>query len=195
MNDEIEVKGVGDEDLSPSTVSVVVFYLCFVAAALLWDFLRTGPSELIFYQGQTLLRDLMMGLGVGLCVVLLSRLGSRFVAPIRKLESDLAQVLGRLSYTDVFVYALMSSVGEEMFFRGAMQPAWGLLATALIFGFVHGGYVGRLWIWSLFALAIGFAFGWMFEYTTNLCAPIVAHFVVNGINLRLLTREQVGQEA
>ena len=195
MNDELKVKGAEGEDLAPSAASVAVFYLCFVGAALLWDFLRTGPSGLVFYQEQTLLRDLMMGAGAGLVVVLLSRLGSRFVAPIRKLESELAQVLGKLSHRDVFVYALASSVGEEMFFRGVMQPAWGLLATALIFGFVHGGYVGRLWIWSLFALVIGFAFGWMFEYTTNLCAPIVAHFVVNGINLRLLTREQVGQEA
>jgi len=195
MSDESEWKRAGEEQEPPSTTMVAVFYLFFMGAAVLWDFLRTGSLRLVFYEESTLLRDLAMGVAVGLAVVLLSRLGSRFVAPIRKLELELAGVLGKLSNGDIFVYALMSSVGEEMFFRGAMQPAWGLLATALIFGFVHGGYVGRLWIWSLFALVIGFVFGWMFEYTTNLCAPIVAHFVVNGINLRLLTREQAGQAA
>lgn len=181
-----------DQDRGLSTYSVVVFYLLFAGAAVLWDIVRSGPTHLRFFDGDTWVRDLVLGLGVGLAVVVLSRIGRRFLAPIRRLESDLAEALGPLSHLDVFVYALMSSVAEEMFFRGAMQPSLGLALTAVIFGFVHGGYLGRLWIWSLFALLIGFAFGWMFEYTTNLCAPVVAHFVVNGINLRFLTNERVG---
>jgi membrane protease YdiL (CAAX protease family) len=35
---------------------------------------------------------------------------------------------------------------------------------------------------------MGFAFGWLYEWTGQLVAPIAAHALVNGINLPRLAR-------
>jgi membrane protease YdiL (CAAX protease family) len=42
---------------------------------------------------------------------------------------------------------------------------------------------------------MGFAFGWLYEWTGHLVAPIVAHALVNGINLpRLARRYEMGSD-
>jgi len=63
-----------------------------------------------------------------------------------------------------------------------------VLITSLVFGFVHGGFIGRMWLWSVFALLMGLALGGLQAHTGALAAPIVAHFVVNLVNLHRLTR-------
>ncbi|HKK51424.1 MAG TPA: CPBP family intramembrane glutamic endopeptidase, partial [Myxococcota bacterium] len=56
------------------------------------------------------------------------------------------------------------------------------------FGACHFLPRRELFVWSLFAAAMGFLLGWLFEWTGQLAAPIAAHAVVNGINLPRLAR-------
>jgi membrane protease YdiL (CAAX protease family) len=46
----------------------------------------------------------------------------------------------------------------------------------------------ELALWSVYAVLMGFAFGWLYEWTGQLVAPIAAHVIVNGINLPRLAR-------
>ena len=43
--------------------------------------------------------------------------------------------------------------------------------------------------WTVFAVVVGYCFGVMFEATGNLLAPVVAHVVINGINLPALVAQ------
>jgi membrane protease YdiL (CAAX protease family) len=75
-----------------------------------------------------------------------------------------------------------------MLFRGALQPAVGLVWASLIFGACHFLPRRELVAWSLFAALMGFAFGALYEWTGQLAAPIAAHALINGVNLPRLAR-------
>jgi membrane protease YdiL (CAAX protease family) len=106
----------------------------------------------------------------------------------RVLAEHLAGILGPLSGTQVVILALASGVGEEAFFRGALQPRVGLVAASLLFGLAHLVPRRELLPWAGFALLAGVLLGALFEYTGNLLAPTLAHVVVNGVNLCWLGR-------
>jgi membrane protease YdiL (CAAX protease family) len=44
--------------------------------------------------------------------------------------------------------------------------------------------------WTGFSIAAGLLLGWLFDATGNLVRPVVAHAVINGVNLRDLTRPE-----
>jgi membrane protease YdiL (CAAX protease family) len=43
--------------------------------------------------------------------------------------------------------------------------------------------------WTVSAFVLGFGFGWLTIWTTNLGAPIAAHFVINFLNLRYIVAD------
>jgi len=57
-------------------------------------------------------------------------------------EALTEQLLGPLfsSLWGVATLGLAAALGEETLFRGALQPRFGLWATALIFALVHSNY-------------------------------------------------------
>ncbi len=82
--------------------------------------------------------------------------------------------------------ALGSGLGEELLFRGALQPALGLLPASLLFGLLHMA-PGRPGLgWSLWAALMGLLLGILHQGTGLLIAPITAHVTVNYLNLHFL---------
>ena len=60
--------------------------------------------------------------------------------------------------------------------------------ASILFGACHFLPRRELALWSVYAVAMGFAFGWLFEATGHLLAPIAAHVLVNAVNLPRLAR-------
>lgn len=135
------------------------------------------------------------GIAVGLLVALGSQRLAAHYMWARRLERALAEALGPFSTTGAILVALLSSVGEEALFRGAMQPAVGIVFTSLAFGLLHVG-PGRVFLpWTGMAVAAGFLFGGLYLLTGNLLAPIAAHAVINFVNLRYLSLKYASGEA
>jgi membrane protease YdiL (CAAX protease family) len=82
-----------------------------------------------------------------------------------------------------------SSIGEELLFRGALLPWLGPWWQAVVFALLHVGPGKRFLPWTLSALVLGIGFGWLAVWTTNLGAPIAAHFTINFLNLRFISAE------
>lgn len=76
--------------------------------------------------------------------------------------------------------AFTAAVGEELAFRGALQPIFGLRWTAVIFTLIHMQYTFTPAALIIFVVALGF--GWL-RQRYNLYASIVAHFVYNFLPL------------
>lgn len=76
--------------------------------------------------------------------------------------------------------AFTAAVGEEIAFRGALQPIFGLRWTAVIFTVIHMQYTFTPAALIIFVVALGF--GWL-RQRYNLYAAIVAHFVYNFLPL------------
>ena len=91
--------------------------------------------------------------------------------------------------------AAMSAIAEELFFRGFLQPHLGLTATAVLFGAAHLPHRRHQIPWTVAAMLMGFAFGWLFEVRHSLVAPTIAHFVINYFNLHHLLRPLTPEEA
>jgi hypothetical protein len=171
----------------------LLFYGALLLAALAWAWL--AGRSLLFATDAAAQRGVSPGtdLGAGLLaaavVVLLSRQITDHTSFGDRLAESLRALLGPLTLGQCWLLALVSGVAEEAFFRGALQPQVGLLAASLLFGAAH--FVPRrdLLPWTAFSVAAGLLLGWLFDATGNLVAPIVCHAGINGVNLRLLTRQ------
>lgn len=146
--------------------------------------------------------DATLGAGFGLAVVVLGMGLDRVAQWARRLNEAFVALLGELSLGEIFVIALASSIGEELFFRGFLQQIlseqvfsgagaqWlGLALASLAFGLVHiGPDLKTFWPWTAMALVLGTCLGALYLYTGNLLAPILAHFTINFLNLSLMVR-------
>jgi membrane protease YdiL (CAAX protease family) len=83
---------------------------------------------------------------------------------------------------------VLSATAEECLFRGTLQPWLGYVPTSILFGLLHFVPIRVFLPWTAFAMIAGFVFGALFGGTGNLITPIVAHALVNGVNLHLIVR-------
>lgn len=111
----------------------------------------------------------------------------RLSAQARELEQRLSEILGPLPREEALGLALLSGLAEEVFFRGAVQLSWGYLPATLLFALLHTGRSKPFAVWTVSALVAGAALGGLMLWRGNLLAPIVAHAVVNAVQLQRLT--------
>jgi membrane protease YdiL (CAAX protease family) len=130
----------------------------------------------------------LIGLAVGLMVVFLSRFAVHRFDWARRLHGDFRSILGPLSWREILVLAVASSVGEELLFRGALLPIFGVWMQAVVFALLHIGPGTRFLPWTASAFGLGLIFGWLFQLTGDLGGPIVAHFAINYMNLHFALR-------
>ncbi len=109
----------------------------------------------------------------------------------RTLRSELRILVSGASHAQLFFLGVSSGIAEELFFRGAIQPIAGLTLTSLVFGFAHVGPRREFLPWTLWALVMGFVFGALYEATGIIEGPILAHAMINTINLRAIVRDDV----
>lgn len=178
----------GDDDGADSTQVVHTawfFYLLLGLGGIVWVGLREEVIPLsLFFDPAGWWIDLGVGAAAGLVLLAVWSLGLRFLAAGRELESRLGELLGGLSTDEAVALALLSGVAEELFFRGAVQGSWGWAWATVLFGLLHSG-PGRIFgLWTVFALLAGALFGGLMEWRGNLLAPVVAHVLVNAVNLR-----------
>ena len=173
------------------TFDAVLTYLILCAVAVAWLAYTGGALDQWFpVSSFESCWAALVGVGVGVSMVCGSHLTSLASQRFRDLEELIASLIGSQSFGSIFILALVSSVGEEAFFRGAMQPHVGLWGTSLIFGALHGLPGTKLWVWGVFAFFAGLCFGALADTFESLWAPTLAHFTVNFVNLHLLIRKR-----
>lgn len=127
-----------------------------------------------------------LGAGLAIATIALSRLWVRQFAWARDLHVAFRELLGGVGGGTVTLLALLSGVGEELFFRAGMQPAIGWMLTSLVFGLVHFAPERRLLPWTAWAIVMGFLLGAIYESTGSIVGPILAHVWINASNLRFI---------
>ena len=168
---------------------VLSFYGLMAGAALVWRLVADGVLPWSEGPTETVLPipwRVGSGVAVGLLLVWASREFTARTEAGRALASELARLVGPVSTGRAFALAAASGLGEELLFRGALQPRVGWLAATLLFAAAHFVPTLKLRSWALFALAAGALFGALFALTGDLLAPALAHALVNGLNLRWL---------
>lgn len=123
------------------------------------------------------------GLAIGFLVLLALVLGALSPwLPESALENEQALVIARsVTLPAALILAVGSGLGEELFFRGFLQPRFGILATSVVFSLAHLNYgsVSEVVVVFVLSLALGLAY----RETRNLWTPVAAHFTFNFVQL------------
>jgi uncharacterized protein len=175
--------------------TAALIYGLLAAAAVAWGFLRDNPD--IYHHPAGLLASHLplpagvilggsAGVAFGLGIAWMTRFSVYRFRWARTLHVEFRGLLGPLTGTDILAYAVFSAIGEELFFRGAMQPVLGIVPASLVFGLLHVAPGRKFVPWPFQAVAMGFAFGGLYWLSGELSAPILAHFTINYQNLHFI---------
>ena len=156
---------------------LALFYLLLSATGILW--IRWGNLEVEFIGT----RGILFAICIGFLVFVLSNVVTQKCEWAQKLEHLFQEILTPMPIPIILAISFFSAVGEEIFFRGAIQNQFGYIASSLLFGLVHFPIQKTLIPWTIAATVMGFVLGGLYLYAGNLLAPITLHFVINALNL------------
>ena len=167
---------------------VVLFYVPVALGSLIY--LRWSGGDYALWVrtlGEYPARDASVGLGAGLLLAFVSRLAVVLPAG-RAMAEAFTRAIGRPSLWTCLALAAAAGTSEELLFRAVLQPELGIWLVTVLFAAAHFPFDRSLALWPLLAFPTGLVFGGLYESTGAALAPIVAHTVVNGLNLVWLSR-------
>ncbi len=172
---------------------VLVLYLGLAAAGLAWSSSRGHPFvwRMAARPDPEVLLGALGGLIMGLGVVFASRLSIYRFEWARALHRDFRARIGPLPDSEIVILALASSIGEEVFFRGALMPVVGLGLSSLAFAALHVGPKLRHLAWTASSFVVGMMLAQLFKWSGDLTGPVIAHFTVNFLNLRYIAAHEL----
>ena len=133
-----------------------------------------------------LLASGLLGLGFSTTLIGLTRYTVARFTWARTLHLELRPVARELTAGQILVVAGLSSLGEELLFRGLLTPTLGVVISALLFGLAHQMKGPARWVWVSWATAVGLGLGAIFAATGSLVGPLLCHALVNAANLVFL---------
>jgi len=145
-------------------------------------------------RGGRIATSLGAGIVLATLVIVSTRVLVRRTRWARELHVALRGVLGPLSSRHILLFALLSGVAEELFFRGALLPVAGFWVSSLLFGLLHIGPSRRFLPWTVWAVAMGFAFGAIFWATGELVGCLLAHVWINYENMHFIEAHDPEEE-
>jgi uncharacterized protein len=152
-----------------------------------WRELEAGPREIGFGFSATL--PMLAGL-LALRAVRVGPLGRLNLV----VDQLVAPLFGKCSIFQLAMISIVAGIGEELLFRGVVQPVligWigavaGVAAASVIFGLMHAITP----TYAILATAVGAYLGWLMLATSGLVAPIIAHSLYDFVALVYLTKSQ-----
>lgn len=134
--------------------------------------------------------SLLLSLGLGLCLGAVTIAATRAVVRraewARALHAALRPAVHGARDGALFALAIASATGEELLFRGLLVPTVGVVASSLVFGVLHQIRGRGRWGWVAWATVMGLLFAAIFRATGSLAGPLVAHAMINLVNLHFL---------
>jgi len=181
-----------EEELSPRTIFRVGFYFelgLVLVAALLGQLILDEPFPFrIEWSARDVLWALLAALPPAAGALFLTSPPGRRLLPFRKIYTRVKDVLGKpirgLALDEIVLLSGAAGIGEEVLFRGVLQPALGLWLASLVFGLLHA----LTPTYFILASAMGVYLGWLYAAAGNLLVPIVVHWAYDVIALYLLKR-------
>lgn len=180
--DLVQVADKAQITVSDAIINVLAYPL--LALSLIGVYVTRGVREGVKRLGLERLDPRQIGVAIGLVVpLLILSVGVDMIG--RRLQPELYEQLARVlramssNITNpgvALILALSAGIGEEILFRGAIQPRFGIGLTALVFALAHPQYGVSYAIGGVFL--IGIVLGYERKYL-NTTACIVTHATYN----------------
>ncbi len=115
--------------------------------------------------------------------------------PLRATVDDvLIPTFVGVSRPQIVGISVAAGIGEELFFRGFLQPLAGIVAASLAFGAAHVAGA-RMVTFGIWATGMGLVLGGLAVVTGGIVAPITAHACYDVLAFAYLTAEGRRREA
>lgn len=171
-------------------------FLFYVAVSLLLIYLfHEGDFREIFEHGYSITVQMAIGLSAGIAAALVVMfLSSR--SPIADVLDDftLFRVIANTKFSpfDRVQISLFAGAGEEILFRGAIQPILGIWATSIIFIAIHGYFkfksAGHI-LFGLMLFGLSMMLGFLYEIS-GLISAMAAHAIYDLVMLEWAKRRR-----
>jgi membrane protease YdiL (CAAX protease family) len=169
--------------LAPVLMAAAGLFVLYVAE-------RPMPNLLRVPGWTAALLGIVTGLGSMLLVAGLYKSHKGFERALRKSGTKVAEdALRTAGYPVMLVVVVAAGIGEELLFRGGLQPIIGLVPAALLFGFSHGGWRKEMWAYAVAATLSGTLFGLAYLWTGDLWVPVIGHALHNVLSTVLLGKK------
>lgn len=149
-----------------------------------WSYIKAGESII-----SQLVKGSVYGLFTGLWALSLIQTDI-----LEKVSGHFADMFDNLSLSiwDILFFSFCAGVGEELFFRGALQPFGGIWLVAIFFVVLHGYINPKSWRASLYGIMLIFIVAGM-GYLANrvgLISAMAAHMIFDVIMFYYLMHEE-----
>lgn len=174
-------------------IAVIVELLLGLLGALLANWQAIPLREMLESSPDGVIRGLAATLPMlAMLVVVVRSQWPPLVQLRRQVQSLTRQLFENATWWELGLISAAAGVGEEILFRGALQPivsGWttplaGLIIVSIAFGLAHAASPAYFWL----ATAVGAYLGWLTFYYNDLVTPIIAHGVYDFIALLWLQR-------
>jgi len=161
--------------------------LAMIGASCAWFLVLRGGRVEEWFPRRGWAGDLVVGSIAGAVFAVLAYRLLDHVPALRRIEYLLFTTLDMpaLRFHHAIVFGMLAGIPEEILFRGAMQPALGVVLAGVIFGALHAITLA----YFVYATAAGIALGLLAIWRDGLWAPIAAHTVIDAIMFVLLIRK------
>jgi membrane protease YdiL (CAAX protease family) len=177
-------------------LATILFFGLGGAAIITW--IQGRSLDEVFTVHDSIVKQLLIGTAVGTLVGLIAKyIVSR--PGMDDVSSRYAKLIGELHTTlpDRLLISLCAGVGEEIFFRGAIQYWFGIPLTAVFFVAIHGYLDPRnlkLFAYGMFMTLVMLAFGYA-AAQYGLWGPVMAHMMIDVVLLEYLHRRSVRERS
>lgn len=146
-----------------------------------WLRIARGRSVVdLLLQTDNAVPALVAGLLLAVAIALASRtFFSRFTPGL--IRDLFVPILGHATLAEIASLSVLPGLGEELLFRGTIQPEIGLIGASLVFGILHSGFSRELLPYGAWATVVGAVLGGLYLATGSLWSCIVAHALVNAM--------------
>lgn len=165
----------------------------FIGWLILW--IVNGPPFLsLFLIDQPLILQLSIGIATGVVAGWIAWviIRSPLMKKVRNQYGDVIRAFN-LSPAQILYISLCAGIGEEILFRGVIQPYLGIWVTSIFFVAIHGylnPFNWRLFLYGLYMTAVILWVSFIAEQF-GLYSAIAAHVVIDIILLHQLSKKLV----
>ncbi|MEX0967155.1 MAG: CPBP family intramembrane glutamic endopeptidase [Bacteroidia bacterium] len=186
---------------NPPNIKHRLYVLCAITLLVLpivGEFISRAfiPRPLIdvFQEGWEWQWQVLAGSAYGMGSAWIAReiLRTPAMGGVRRFFSSLLYRM-RLNGFEILLLSFSAGIGEELLFRGAVQPLLTIWPTAIIFVALHGylnPYNWSLTLYGIYMILLSAGLGYLFEYA-GIIAAITAHVVVDIILLYALRHHRL----
>ena len=157
-----------------------------VAAGWLLGIVLGRESWAMWFPARRWALDVLLGAGIGVAFALTAWAIEQRIPALRRIEQLLLGALDMraMRWHHIVLFSVLAGVPEEVLFRGALQPALGVVGAAVVFGALHAITPS----YFLYASTAGLLLGALRVWRGGLWASIAAHTAIDAVMFALLVR-------